>query len=332
MGHPVPSTFDWPDCNAMTVDHAVLSSTMFERLCSPATAERIVECHLDQRCAIISDDRLPGIDLDLSRLFEILRDRSWRSEGEIQFYAHDRGGPSSEVWTQAIGPGGSLTLDTILHLRAAKTSIYVKNLQRMHQGLRELAADLSKTGYFKATISAIYSPAGALSTPNHFDTSDVLAVQLHGQKSWTVDSRARTTNAMPNLSQARPDCFEFFSSTQHTTHVGEALFIPRGFLHNAMANEEESLHLVIGLLPLTWFDAISNLVQTLCDTDPAFRASVLDGTPGVGPSENSAPWRQRLADPDAIAEAAREVMRKRAKNHMLNDYGQLFAKSPNDMT
>ncbi len=316
----------------MTADHAILSSNMFERLCSAAAAERIVDCHLDQRCGLICDDRLPSIDLGLSELFEILRDRSWRSEGEIQFYAHDRGGASSEAWTQAIGPGGSLTLDTILHLRAAKTSIYVKNLQRMHQGLRELAADLSKTGYFKTTISAIYSPAGALSTPNHFDTSDVLAVQLHGQKSWTVDSRARQENAMPNLSQARPDSFEFSSPTHYTTHVGEALFIPRGFLHNAMANEEDSLHLVIGLLPLTWFDVVSDLVQNLCDTDPAFRASVLDGTLDVGPSGHSAPWRQRLADPGAIAEATREVMRRRAKTHMLNDYGQLFAKSPHSMT
>ena len=137
---------------------------------------------------------------------------------------------------------------------------------------------------------------------------------------------------MPNLSQARPDSFEFSSPTHCTTHVGEALFIPRGFLHNAMANEEDSLHLVIGLLPLTWFDVVSDLVQNLCDTDPAFRSSVLDGTPGGGPSGDSVPWQQRLADPDAIAEATREVMRKRAKTHMLSDYGQLFAKSPHSMT
>lgn len=323
-----------PNIEGSAIDDRVLPTSLFEGLCSTQTAKTIIDCHLDRRATLLSDAKLPGVDFDLVAFIELLRDRRWHDEEEIKFYAHGREGPSSDVWSQAIRANGSLGLDTILHLKAAKASIYVKRLELMHQGLRELAAGLAESGYFSTTLSAMYSPAGALSTPNHIDTCDVLAVQLHGQKCWTVDSRARTPDAMPRQSEARPDNFDFIDPTEYRTNVGDALFIPRGFLHNAMANAEDSFHLVIGLLPLTWFDVISEMVQDLCDSDASFRSSVLaqqnarcGGTKGNG----AASWIRAISDPDTLREATEKAMRKRAKAHMLDSFGQLFAKSPQDL-
>nr|WP_281501242.1 cupin domain-containing protein [Erythrobacter sp. F6033] len=204
----------------------------------------------------------------------------------------------------------------------------------MDQRLRELAATLAQTGYFNVTIAAMYSPAGARSTPSHIDVCDVLAVQLHGTKKWKVDSFAQTANAHPRQSEARPESFEFIDASEHTTRVGDALFIPRGHVHHAMANERDSLHLVINLLPLTWFDVISELVQDLGDTDETFRSSVLD----AGHQGHSRPagiesssWLGRISDLDALREAAQQMMRARAREHMTNSFGQLFSKSADDL-
>lgn len=323
-----------PNIEGFALDDRVLPTTLFDGLCSAQTARAIIDCHLESRVNLFSDAKLPGVDFGLLDFFELLRDRRWHNDEEIKFYANGREGPSGDLWSQAIRANGSLGLDTILHLKAAKASIYVKRLELMHQGLRKLAAGLAETGYFSATLSAMYSPAGALSTPNHIDTCDVLAVQLHGRKCWTVDSRARTPHALPRQSEARPDSFDFIEPTEYETNVGDALFIPRGFLHNAMANTQDSLHLVIGMLPLTWLDVVSAMVQDLCDSDAEFRSSVLarGNASGDGASADSAAsWFAMMSDPDALREATRKAMRRRAKAHMMNSFGQLFAKGPQDL-
>lgn len=323
-----------PNIEGSATDDRALPTSLFEGLCSAQTAKTIIDCHLDRRATLVSDAKLPGVDFGLPAFFELLRDRRWHNDEEIKFYADGREGPSNELWSQAIRANGSLGLDTILHLKAAKASIYVKRLELMDQGMRKLAADLAETGYFSTTLSAMYSPAGALSTPNHIDTCDVLAVQLHGRKCWTVDNSARTPDALPRQSEARPDNFDFIDPTEYETNVGDALFIPRGFLHNAMANTEDSFHLVIGLLPLTWFDVMSEIVQELCDSDASFRSSILANQNACHVGEKgdeAASWLKSISAPDALREAAEKVMRKRAKAHMLDSLGQLFAKTPQDL-
>ncbi|MGB3471873.1 MAG: cupin domain-containing protein [Erythrobacter sp.] len=276
---------------------------------------------------------MTNIPFALKDFFELLRDRRWHDQEEIKFYANGREGPSSEVWSQAIQANGSLAMDTILHLKASKASIYVKRAELMHQALREMAADLARSGYFTVTFSLMYSPAGALSTPNHIDPCDVLAVQLHGQKSWTVDSAARVKDAHPLQSDPRPDNFAFINAAEYTTQVGNALFIPRGFVHNAMASEVDSLHLVISLMPLTWRDVMAHLIQDLCDTNTAFRSSVLamdDHSDSEVAGVAVASWLRECSEPQALRHVAQTIMRKRAKAHMLSSFGQMFAKTPTD--
>ncbi|WPZ04260.1 cupin domain-containing protein [Blastomonas marina] len=329
LGARAPSTGETDTPFPAAIDPAV-----FGRLFSRSTAERIIRKHLSQQPGLVSDASPAALSFDLPGFFALLRDRRWHHDEEIKFYADDRAGPSTDLWSKTIRPNGSLTLDSILHLKANRTSIYVKRLELMVQEMRELAAAISRSGYFTTTLSAMYSPAGARSTPNHIDTCDVLAVQLHGEKSWTVDDRPRVLNALPSQTDARPDEWHFSNATDVTTRVGDALFIPRGVLHNAMASDVDSLHLVIGLSPLTWHDVLTRKLQDLCDTDPALRGSVLSATGPFGQhgaGQEVAALLAGMASEESLTTLGKEAMRMRAYEYALNSDGQVFAKSIDDL-
>lgn len=311
-----------------------ISPAIFKALCSDKAAQMLLDAHLSQTPTLLTDPQFSDLGFDKSTFLQLIRDQRWSDRESIKFYAPGRAGPSSAIWDRAILPNGSLGLDHIQHLKASKVSIYVRRLELMHQGLRELAAELSKTGYFTTTLAAMYSPAGAESTPNHIDPCDVIAVQLSGSKTWMIDTRPRTRNAFPGQTEPRPDSFDFAAPETHITRVGDAMFIPRGFLHNAMATDQDSLHLVINLMPLTWFDVMTALLQKACDTDPELRASVYsrrDTPVPVIDTYIAEYFTSQLADPDALRTAAERVMLERARHYKLTTIGQVFTKPSDEL-
>ena len=315
--------------NAITGLQEYVSASLFEGLCSVDTGQALIDAHISQRVLRIADPVFAEIDLDIPEFIALIRDRVWHSDNEIEFFADEREGRSSTIWSKSIRRGGALTLDTILNLKANKTSIYVKRLELMRQSMREIAQRLAYTGYFKPTISAMYSPAGALSTKIHIDPCDVIAIQLHGTKRWTVDSKPAVENVHLGQTKVVPDDGEFAEQREFETRAGEALLIPRGYFHNAKVEDEESLHLVLSLFPLTWFDVVSQQLQGLCDTDPAFRASIIqagaNGQAIIDP-QSAASILSGLGDPEKLKSASAQAMKQRAQEHMLNSYGQVFAK------
>jgi lysine-specific demethylase/histidyl-hydroxylase NO66 len=42
--------------------------------------------------------------------------------------------------------------------------------------------------------------------------------------------------------------------------AGESLYLPRGFLHQAVSTDEISIHITIGLLCYTWWDLLQEIV------------------------------------------------------------------------
>ena len=305
-----------------------VSPELFSRILSPASAQTIIKAQLEQKVANVVDDRFLALDFDLRRFFEILRDRTWRSDKEIEFYAHARQGRSHDIWPTAIQPNGVLTLDSIMRLKAQKTSIYVQDLQNMAQPLRELARDLTATGYFSCRIYALYSPANAQSTSPHLDLSDVLALQLCGSKSWTIDSEPQIRNFGP----ARPDRLlksdQFVDPVHHTVNPGEALFVPRGFLHKAESTDEESLHLVIAINPMTWLGVVNAMLSTWALEQPDLMGSVLQadeiGQP-VSSFETVAALLSHLSDPEKMRAMAEETMKAQGRRSAVHGFGQLFA-------
>jgi predicted nucleotidyltransferase len=77
----------------------------------------------------------------------------------------------------------------------------------------------------------------------HIDNHDVFIFQIFGKKRWRIYDNPTNNNEAANIVKYQkidPD-FEF------DLNQGEAIYIPKGFVHNAFTLESPSIHLTIGL-------------------------------------------------------------------------------------
>src|SRR4029077_12022391 len=118
----------------------------------------------------------------------------------------------------------------------------------------QLAAELGHP----VQINAYVTPPDSQGFAAHYDTHDVFGLQISGSKRWTVHT--------PVIHDPLPgQVWE-----QHKSEVaaraaerplidtvlspGDALYLPRGFLHSAVARGEVSIHLTVGVHPVTGYD------------------------------------------------------------------------------
>jgi hypothetical protein len=66
-------------------------------------------------------------------------------------------------------------------------------------------------------------------------------------------------------------------TVETTLNSGDLLYIPRGYLHDAVSLESSSLHLTIGIKPVTWASVILDAVQVVIDQDSRMRESLPPG-------------------------------------------------------
>jgi len=64
-----------------------------------------------------------------------------------------------------------------------------------------------------------------------------------------------------------------------TLQVGDTLYLPRGWLHEAKTSETDSLHLTVGVNVYTWMDAFRAALDS-CAREVGFRRSLDGETPG----------------------------------------------------
>jgi ribosomal protein L16 Arg81 hydroxylase len=151
-----------------------------------------------------------------------------------------------------------------------------------------------------AQANAYYTPARSQGLPVHHDTHDVLVLQVTGSKRWLVydpvfELPLKHQRYKPEMGEPGPVVMDV------VLRAGDTLYLPRGWLHEALTSDEDSLHLTIGVSVVTWLDAFRELLAELED-DVEFRRSV----PRDG--EGAAELLDRLAarlGPEHVAEVMR---------------------------
>jgi ribosomal protein L16 Arg81 hydroxylase len=111
----------------------------------------------------------------------------------------------------------------------------------------------------------------------HYDVHDVFVLQVSGQKRWIVhepvyrhplpsEPWTRHRAAISERAAGAPVIDEVLSA-------GDALYLPRGWVHSAQALESTSIHLTIGVATVTGVDVARAVVDQLEHVD-AFRESL----------------------------------------------------------
>ena len=161
---------------------------------------------------------------------------------------------------------------------------------------RELEAELDQP----AQANSYYTPRRSQGFALHHDTHDVLVLQVAGEKEWLVyepllELPLKHQRYSPALGEHGPPEMEL------TLRAGDTLYLPRGWLHEALTSDTDSLHITVGINVHTWVDAVRAALDE-CEAEPAFRRAVPTG--GEARDDLLGLLRARL-EPTDVAERRR---------------------------
>jgi cupin superfamily protein len=184
---------------------------------------------------------------------------------------------------------------------AAGATIVLQALHLNHLPLvlfcRELEARLGDP----VQANAYFTPRAAQGLPVHHDTHDVFVLQVAGEKRWLVyepvlELPLKDQRYSPELGEPGEPVLDL------TLRPGDTLYLPRGWLHEALTSDSDSLHLTIGLTAYTARDAVRAALAE-AEADVELRRAVPDD--GGLDADLLETVRERL-DPELIASRRRE--------------------------
>jgi bifunctional lysine-specific demethylase and histidyl-hydroxylase NO66 len=136
---------------------------------------------------------------------------------------------------------------------------------------RELEADFQHP----VGVNLYLTPHSAQGFRPHVDSHDVVIVQIHGVKEWRVgaaSSQFLPIAALPSEPiDSVPDAQGFFLTP------GDALYIPRGYAHEAVTQTSSSLHLTVGIHVLTWADLLGEALHLVTAENSELRRALPAG-------------------------------------------------------
>lgn len=167
--------------------------------------------------------------------------------------------------------------DKVLAQLAAGATLVLQALHRSWPPLIRFGTDLAVQLGHPVQINAYITPPENQGFAAHYDTHDVFVLQVAGSKRWKIHSPV-IEDPLPHQTweQRRSDVAARATQPPLIDTVlepGDALYLPRGYLHSAVAQGDVSIHLTVGVHPLTAYDLARELIAAAA-TDRELRRSL----------------------------------------------------------
>lgn len=218
---------------------------------SPFLIKRARPDYFDALFSMADVDRLIGNQLLRSGDIRIARD------GAVTPFA-------------AFSSKGVADRNAILGEYAAGSTIVFEHLNRHHPLLGRALAQCEVELEFPVRANCYLTPAMSQGFSLHYDTHDVLILQVSGSKTWQV-----WDNPLPLPHEEQPFSPALLAHARQLADVtlepGDVLYLPRGFIHGASANEAPSLHLTLGMRSMTLRDVALAALKHAAMSTPALR-------------------------------------------------------------
>jgi ribosomal protein L16 Arg81 hydroxylase len=162
------------------------------------------------------------------------------------------------AYTQTVRIGGQKLERTVRPDRVADefeagATIVLQALHRQSGAIGRFCRGLELALTHPVQANAYVTPPAARGFSVHHDTHDVFVLQTHGRKAWRV-YRPLVELAGPDQpwKESLGDPGEPLLEAELAP--GDSLYIPRGFPHDARAQDGVSVHITVGILASTWVD------------------------------------------------------------------------------
>lgn len=181
--------------------------------------------------------------------------------GDRQFTGS--GGVGAEI-------GDQVRDERVAALFAGGHTVVLQALHRTWPALVDFATQLAADAGHPVQINAYITPPESQGFAAHYDVHDVFVLQIAGEKHWTIHEPVHvdplrnqpwTDRAQAVAAAARDQA----PVIDEVLRPGDALYVPRGFLHSAKALGGVSAHLTVGLHTLTRYLLVQELAALAAD-------------------------------------------------------------------
>ncbi len=168
---------------------------------------------------------------------------------------------------------------------ASGATVVLQGLHRLWPPLIDFVREAVDDLGHPVQANAYITPPGSRGFDPHYDVHDVFVLQVSGQKRWVVHepvhhhplpSQPWTEHRTAIAERVRDEPF-----IDTVLAAGDALYLPRGWLHAAEALDTTSIHLTIGVSATTGLDVARAVLDEL-STIEAFRQPL---PMGVAPTD-----------------------------------------------
>ena len=175
---------------------------------------------------------------------------------------------ATSAFTRGGGAGATITDqvadDKVLAQLAAGATLVLQALHRTWPPLVRFGSELAAELGHPVQINAYITPPQNQGFAPHYDTHDVFVLQIAGTKRWRIHEPVLPDPLPHQTWDGRRDQVQARAAQAPVLDTllepGDALYLPRGYLHSAVAQGELSIHLTIGVHPLTGYDLARELI------------------------------------------------------------------------
>jgi bifunctional lysine-specific demethylase and histidyl-hydroxylase NO66 len=173
--------------------------------------------------------------------------------------------------------GDQVADDRVLELFLDGHTVVLQGLHRLWPPLIDFAGALTTDLGHPVQVNAYVTPASAQGFSAHYDVHDVFVLQVAGEKRWQIHPPVLDA---PSRDQPWTDRRAAVAARAEEPPVidavlrpGDALYLPRGYLHAAEALGGVTCHLTVGVHPVTREHLLDALLAFAAD-EPALRSSL----------------------------------------------------------
>jgi ribosomal protein L16 Arg81 hydroxylase len=298
---------------------------IFERFLAPLSAREFFERYWGERYLLLHRDA-PSYSRDLFSFADVDRYLALAVRHPSSFVSVIQAGqPVHRTRLADVQPS---RLYGAFH---AGATILLEAVDLCWPPLAELAATLRRSFSARVKINAYATPPGAQGAHLHPDIQDVFAVQLEGAKEWWIYEE-RVHEPVEHLTHASflndPSVKASYERDEGASarfekailKPGDLLYMPRGVVHKAAASQgTPSLHLSIGVTPISWVDVLKAAVEAASTRHPALCRALPPGFEDIDTKALSASLREafdhavlRIAEDEVFERALNVLKRSRA--------------------
>ncbi len=273
------------------------SPSALERAIAPVETERFLAEHWEQKPLVVPrgeegrfDDLLSARDVE-----RLITETGIRTPGFrlVKEGATVSGYTTDLAWRPASFTGVADVPRVLAEFEAGAT-IVLQGLHHLWLPLARYCRQLEAYLGHPVQANAYYTPRGSQGLPVHHDTHEVISLQVAGEKRWLVyepvlELPLKNQRYKSSLGAPGEPMLDV------VLRAGDTMYLPRGWLHQALTSDSDSLHITVGVNVRRWIDEARAELDAQAD-DIAYRRTIDADEPPELPSLDADEVRERARD------------------------------------